>query len=89
MKTACHLEMDQFLDTVMNTKSTLQKQVIVLDCCVAGIVYGFLHEGIYYYLDRFYPTMEKENVVQRLSFYDLHAEMYRKINLKLYCSHFA
>lgn len=81
---ARHLEVNEFLDIMMVTPKKIWKQVICLDNGIAGIVYGFLDQGTFYYLDRFYPSKQKEEEIQNMDFYELHKELYTKLNLKIH-----
>lgn len=81
---ARHLEVNEFLDIMMVTPKKIWKQVICLDNGIAGIVYGFLDQGTFYYLDRFYPSKQKEEEIQNMDFYELHKELYTKLNLKVH-----
>lgn len=81
---ARHLEVNEFLDAMTDTPKKIWKQIICLDNGIAGIVYGFLDQDTFYYLDRFYPSKQKEDEVHAMNFYELHAELYAKINLKVH-----
>lgn len=81
---ARHLELNEFLDSMIKAPKKIWTQVICLDNGIAGIVYGFLENGVFYYLDRFYPSKEKKHIISSMNFYDLHKELYTKMNLKVH-----
>lgn len=81
---ARHLETNEFLDSLMKAPKKIWKQVICLDSGIAGVVYGFLENGVFYYLDRFYPSDEKKQEIDEMDFYELHKELYTKMNLKVH-----
>lgn len=81
---ARHLEVDEFFDAMMTSPKKIWTQVICLDNGIAGIVYGFCDNDTFYYLDRFYPSKQKEEKIHAMNFYELHAELYAKMNLKVH-----
>ena len=84
---ARHLEVNEFLDVLTSHPHRISQQIICLDNGVAGVVYGFHDGNTFYYLDRIYPSKQKEDLVQKMDFYDLHKELYAKMNLKVHLNH--
>lgn len=76
-----HLEPEDFAQTVSAKKLSVYARVYVLDAGIAGLVYMCSSEHSLYYLDRFIPTPQKREDFERINFYDVHKDLYRKINL--------
>lgn len=81
---ARHLEPDEFMNALIQTPCKIMHHLICLDNGIAGIVYGFEQKGVFYYLDRFFPSKFKESCLQKMNRYDLHKELYVKMNLKVH-----
>ena len=78
---ATHYEPEEFLTLVEEKKLDLFARVYVLNCGIAGVVYMAKEEGNLYYLDRLLPTDQKLKEFEELDMYEVHQELYAKINL--------
>lgn len=76
-----HCEYDQFMNILMQHHSQVFARVYVLQEGIAGIVYMVYASNHLYYLDRFFVSEYKKEEFQKISFFDVHKELYRIINL--------
>ncbi|MCF0106778.1 MAG: hypothetical protein HUJ53_08460 [Holdemanella sp.] len=81
MLTVVHLEPEEFANTLYTKNLKVDARVYVLENNTAGIVYMTEDNEHLYYLDRFYPTIEKRDIIEHMDFYALHMELYCLINL--------
>lgn len=76
-----HCEYNQFMNILMQHHHPVFARAYVLDEGIAGIVYMVYAKEHLYYLDRFFVSEYKEEEYQNISFFDVHKELYRIINL--------
>lgn len=78
---AIHYEPQDFFAVASVKHLSVFSRVFVLDKGIAGLVYMCKDENNLYYCDRFYPSQQKESDYQKLDPYEVHQELYAKINL--------
>lgn len=76
-----HLEPEDFFETVNRDNLSVFPRVFVLESGIAGLVYMCCDAHNLYYLDRFQPAPHRKADFEKVSFYDVHKDIYRKINL--------
>lgn len=79
-----HCEPEEFMNALMQNNNTIFSRVYVLDEHIAGNVYMTYINNDLYYLDRMYVSDLKKEEFDDIPFYDVHKELYRKINLDEY-----
>lgn len=79
--TVTHLEPEEFMRVLVHYPQQVYARTLVLDCGIAVLVYTCQHGDHLYYLDRVDCSDQKKEKVNKMNFYELHAEIYRKINL--------
>lgn len=79
-----HLEPEAFIQMLTRTKLFVYARVYVLDSGIAGLVYMCSDAHNLYYLDRFVPAPDRKDDFDKIDFYDVHKDIYRKINLDTY-----
>ncbi len=82
-----HLDANDWLIKLLENKSAIEYKTLVLDQGIAGIIYYFsdCHNNIYY-LDQFYPSSFKQKEVETIPFYEMHKQIYVKMQLDHYQS---
>ena len=83
-QTVYHLEPEDFIHTLFKEKLSVYARVYVLDSGIAGLIYMCSNEHNLYYLDRFIPAPHRKEDFEKMDFYDVHKDIYRKINLDNY-----
>ncbi len=79
-----HLDANDWLSKLVENQSPIQDKALVLDQGIAGIVYYFSDcKDNIYYLDQFYSSSLKEKEVASIPFYDLHKQVYVKMQLAM------
>ncbi len=81
MLSVVHYEPKDFFTIVSVKGMTIFPRVMVLDKGIAGLVYMCKDGENLCYLDRFYPSNLKEEEYNKLDAYEVHKELYVKINL--------
>ncbi len=82
-----HLDANEWLIKSVENKSAIHAKTLVLDQGIAGIVYYFSdNKKNVYYLDQFYPASLKKKEVDAIPFYEMHKQIYAKMQLDLYQS---
>lgn len=84
MREVIHLEPIDFVQMVSRTNSSVYARAYVLECGIAGLVYMCNDAHNLYYLDRFVCAPDRKADFDKVSFYDVHQDIYRKINLDNY-----
>ena len=79
-----HLEPEEFIKILQKEQLSVYARVYVLDSGIAGLIYMCSDSHNLYYLDRFVPAPNKQEDFDKISFYDVHKDLYRKINLDNY-----
>lgn len=82
-----HLEPIEFVQTVSRNHLSVFSRVYVLNNGIAGLVYMCEDAHNLYYLDRFVCASQKEDELEEIDFYDIHKDIYCKINLDSYLRH--
>lgn len=78
---ATHYEPEEFVELVANKNLKIFQRVYILDSSIAGIVYMCQDDENLYYLDRLFTTDEKKEQLKSQDAYEIHQELYAKINL--------
>ncbi|MGM9961968.1 MAG: hypothetical protein ACI319_02810 [Holdemanella porci] len=78
---ATHYEPEEFVELVANKNLKIFQRVYILDSSIAGIVYMCQDDENLYYLDRLFTTNEKKEKLESQDAYEIHQELYAKINL--------
>ncbi|MGN1277672.1 MAG: hypothetical protein ACI4UK_11840 [Floccifex sp.] len=78
---ATHYEPEEFVELVANKNLKIFQRVYILDSSIAGIVYMCQDDENLYYLDRLFTTDEKKEQLESQDAYEIHQELYAKINL--------
>ena len=78
MCTVVHLEPEDFARELVHNPKNVYARTYVLDCGLAVVIYMFQDSHFLYYLDRPDCSKEKKDMLKSMSFYELHAEIYRK-----------
>lgn len=81
MCTVAHLEPEDFARELVHNQKNVYARTYVLDCGLAVIIYMCQDSHFLYYLDRPDCSKEKKDMLKSMDFYELHAEIYRKVNL--------
>ncbi len=81
MCTVVHLEPEEFAKELYHSQKPVYARTYVLDCGIAIVIYMCSDSHFLYYLDRPDCSIEKKDQLNSMDFYDLHAEIYRKVNL--------
>lgn len=81
MCTVVHLEPEDFARELVYNPKNVYARTYVLDCGLAVVIYMCQDSHFLYYLDRPDCSKEKKDMLKSMSFYELHAEIYRKVNL--------
>ena len=81
MCTVVHLEPEDFARELVHNQKNVYARTYVLDCGLAVVVYMCQDSHFLYYLDRPDCSKEKKDMLKSMDFYELHAEIYRKVNL--------
>lgn len=82
-----HLDTNEWLIKSVENKSAIHAKTLVLDQGIAGIVYYFSdNKKNVYYLDQFYPASLKKKEVDAIPFYEMHKQIYAKMQLDHYQS---
>jgi hypothetical protein len=76
-----HLEPEEFAKELCYSQKPVYARTFVLDCGIAIAIYMCSDSHFLYYLDRPDCSKEKKEQLNSLDFYDVHAEIYRKVNL--------
>lgn len=76
-----HLEPEEFAKELCCSQKPVYARTFVLDCGIAIAIYMCSDAHFLYYLDRPDCSKEKKEQLNSLDFYDVHAEIYRKVNL--------
>ncbi|MBB5183404.1 hypothetical protein [Catenisphaera adipataccumulans] len=86
MTNVVHLEPKEFVEKLSAQHKQIYARPYVLDNGIAGLVYMFDgKDSNVYYLDRMYAPRQQE--VDQIDFYTLHAELYRKVALDARLTH--
>lgn len=78
-----HHELDEFLAIASVKRLPIFSRVYALDNGIAGLVYMCKDDTYLYYYDRIFSTSEKNEEISQLDMYELHKELYEKINLDI------
>ncbi len=82
-----HLDANEWLIKSVESKSAIRSKTLVLDQGIAGTIYYFSdHKKNVYYLDQFYPAASKKKEVEAIPFYEMHKQIYTKMQLDHYQS---
>ena len=81
MCTVVHLEPEDFARELVHNPKNVYARTYVLDCGLAVVIYMCQDSHFLYYLDRPDCSKEKKDMLKSMDFYELHAEIYRKVNL--------
>lgn len=81
MRTVVHLEPEDFARELVHNPKNVYARTYVLDCGLAVVIYMCQDSHFLYYLDRPDCSKEKKDMLKSMNFYELHAEIYRKVNL--------
>ena len=81
MCTVVYLEPEDFARELVHNQKNVYARTYVLDCGLAVIIYMCQDSHFLYYLDRPDCSKEKKDMLKSMDFYELHAEIYRKVNL--------
>ena len=76
-----HLEPEEFARELVHDPKTVYARTYVLDCGLAVVIYMCSDSHYLYYLDRPDGSNMKKDMLKSINPYDLHAEIYRKVNL--------
>lgn len=76
-----HLEPEEFVSQAFKAGSRITSRIYIVDGKAAVMVYLCHDENNLYYMDRAQATEEKQEEIDHMDFYELHAQLYRKIAL--------
>lgn len=76
-----HLEPEEFVNQAFKTSSKITSRIYIVDGKAAVMVYLCQDKNNLYYMDRAQTTKEKQYEIDHMDFYELHAQLYRKIAL--------
>lgn len=76
-----HLEPEEFVNILFRKGVRIEARVYPIHKAGAVVVHLCHVDETLYYMDRVETSPLKEEAVHKMSFYDLHAELYQKICL--------